>query len=34
VPGDAGLLGAVLGVLLDAGAANGVAAQGSGGASC
>jgi len=34
VPGDAGLLGAVLGVLLDAGAANGVAAQGSDGASC
>ena len=34
VPGDAGLLGQVLGVLLQAGAANGVASHGSGGASC
>ncbi len=34
VPGDAGLLGAVLGVLLESGAVNGVTAHGSSGASC
>lgn len=34
VPGNERLLEAVLGVLLEAGAANGVAAHGSGGASC
>jgi transposase-like protein len=34
VPGNAGLLGQVLGVLLESGAVNGVSPHGSGGVSC